>query len=248
LLSKAKDPKDTKSSKPPAEKNEKGSSSAVSNKSCSVRGKFGHIARECRLRKTPAAADVALLVSNLMPDLDDDGHDQYLGDIVEEAAYIAIEETVLLSINNVVGSTVHLIKNPKLLTKIQPRTSRLSSTVFNLMPQEYKSAWEKNLEIMGLFITVRRHPRMFYLRQGWSTQVQTSSMITRLTELQFNLRVAPQSIVSADVRSQGTTASSMYAIWIRWCQLFLPNIEYRKTCLSQQSPTIWRSTKKEEST
>jgi hypothetical protein len=47
--------------------------------------------------------------------------DQFLGDIVEEAAYITKEETVLLSINDVVfdnGSTIHLNKNAKLLTGI----------------------------------------------------------------------------------------------------------------------------------
>ena len=61
------------------------------------------------------------MVSNLDPDKDDAGHDQFLGDIVEEATYFTKEETVLLSINDVVfdsGSTVNLIKNSKLLTGI----------------------------------------------------------------------------------------------------------------------------------
>lgn len=65
------------------------------------------------MRKTPDAA--ALISSNLNPDEDDDGHHQYLGDIVE----------VLLSINDVVidnGSTIHLVRDPKLLTMIQSTT------------------------------------------------------------------------------------------------------------------------------
>jgi hypothetical protein len=75
------------------------------------------------MRKTPDAA--ALISSNLNPDEDDDGHHQYLGDIVEEAAYILKYETVLLSINDVVidnGSTIHLVRDPKLLTIIQSTT------------------------------------------------------------------------------------------------------------------------------
>ena len=68
------------------------------------------------MRKTPDAA--ALISSNLNPDEDDDGHHQYLGDIVE----------VLLSINDVVidnGSTIHLVRDPKLLTMIQPTTKQI---------------------------------------------------------------------------------------------------------------------------
>jgi hypothetical protein len=71
--------------------------------------------------RKPPISDTALMVSNLDPDKDDAGHDQFLGDIVEEAAYITKEETVFLSINDVVfdnGSTVNLIKNSKLLTGI----------------------------------------------------------------------------------------------------------------------------------
>jgi hypothetical protein len=59
------------------------------------------------------------MVSKLDPD--DDEQDQFVGDVVDEAAYITKEETVLLSINDVAfdnGSTIHLIKNPKLLTHI----------------------------------------------------------------------------------------------------------------------------------
>lgn len=78
------------------------------------------------MRKTPDAT--ALISSNLNPDEDDDGHHQYLGDIVEDAAYILKYETMLLSINDVVidnGSTIHLVRDPKLLTMIQPTTKQI---------------------------------------------------------------------------------------------------------------------------
>jgi hypothetical protein len=71
--------------------------------------------------RKPPISDTALMVSNLDPEEVDADHDQFLGDIVEEATYFTKEETVLLSINDVVfdnGSTVHLIKNSKLLTGI----------------------------------------------------------------------------------------------------------------------------------
>jgi hypothetical protein len=62
------------------------------------------------------------MVSDLNPD-EEHGieRDQFLGDIVEESTCITKEETVLLSIDDLVfdnGSTIHLIKNAKLLTEI----------------------------------------------------------------------------------------------------------------------------------
>jgi hypothetical protein len=65
------------------------------------------------------------MVADRNLDEDDYDHD-FLGDSVKQAAYITKEETVLLSINDVVfdnGSTIHLIKNPKLLTEIQDTES-----------------------------------------------------------------------------------------------------------------------------
>jgi Zinc knuckle len=120
VVTKGKDPKDSKSLKPAGEKNEKRSSSAMSDKHCYACGKMGHISRDCRLRKGPIS-DVAqaLMASNLDQDEDNEALSQFLG---EEATYITKEETVLLSINDVVfdnGSTVHLIKNAKLLTDIE---------------------------------------------------------------------------------------------------------------------------------
>ena len=121
FVTKGKDPKDSKASKPPGEKSKEKGSSATTDKHCYACGKPGHISRDCRLRKAPIP-DIALMVSDLNPDDEHDiERDQFLGDIVEESTYITKEETVLLSIDDVVfdnGSTIHLIKNAKLLTEI----------------------------------------------------------------------------------------------------------------------------------
>ena len=121
FVTKGKDPKDSKASKPPGEKSKEKGSSATTDKHCYACGKPGHISRDCRLRKAPIP-DIALMVSDLNPDEEHDiERDQFLGDIVEESTYITKEETVLLSIDDVVfdnGSTIHLIKNAKLLTEI----------------------------------------------------------------------------------------------------------------------------------
>jgi Reverse transcriptase (RNA-dependent DNA polymerase)/Zinc knuckle len=112
VLSKGKD----KDSKPPGEKKEKRSSSH--GLGCFVCGKIGHVARECSLRKTP---DVALMVSKLSADGDEPDIDRYGLESDDEAVYLTAEETVLLSIDEVVfdnASTIHLIKNAKLLTEI----------------------------------------------------------------------------------------------------------------------------------
>jgi Zinc knuckle len=117
-----KDQKDAKGLKPAAEKNEKESSVTPPPRACFVCGKPGHIARVCPHRKSPEA-DFIVADRNL--DEDDYDHD-FLGDAEKEEAYITKEETVLLSINDVVfdnGSTIHLIKNPKLLTEIQDTES-----------------------------------------------------------------------------------------------------------------------------
>ena len=121
FVTKGKDPKDSKASKPPGEKSKEKGSSATTDKHCYACGKPGHISRDCRLRKAPIP-DIALMVSEMNPDEEHDiERDQFLGDIVEESTYITKEETVLLSIDDVVfdnGSTIHLIKNAKLLTEI----------------------------------------------------------------------------------------------------------------------------------
>jgi hypothetical protein len=111
VVTKGKDQKDAKGLKPAGEKNEKVSS-------VTPPPKPGHIVRLCPHRKSPEAA--LMVYEN--QDEDDYDRDQYLGTEVKEAAYITKEETVLLSIDDVVfdnGSTIHLIKNPELLTEIQ---------------------------------------------------------------------------------------------------------------------------------
>ena len=117
IVTKGKDQKDVKDLKPPADKIEK-SSSAKTFKGCLTCGKIGHTARVCPDRPNP---NLALMVSNLNPTSDDREPAQYLGNFDEEVTYITKEETALLSIDEVVfdnGSTVHLIKNPRLLAKI----------------------------------------------------------------------------------------------------------------------------------
>jgi hypothetical protein len=151
--------KDSKASKQAGEKKEK-SSSPTSDKHCYCCGKTGHIGRDCRFRKGPIS-DVALMVSKLEPD-DDDDRDHFLGDVVEEAAYITKEETVLLSINDVVfdnGSTIHLIKNSKLLTHISTTKNPI---VVNGV-QSDAAGVRVNMEgKMGQFITAKMRQRTSY--------------------------------------------------------------------------------------
>ena len=116
--SKEKDPsKDSKDSKVPGDKKDKFKKSSLSTLMCFVCGKFGHGARDCSQRKTAESA----LLSGKLSDDEDEGakEDVFLG---EEASFIAGEETVLLSSDDVVfdtGATVSFFKNSALLTGIE---------------------------------------------------------------------------------------------------------------------------------
>ena len=117
IVTKGKYPKEDKDSKSTGDKKQKRSSLPSNGNGCYVCGKTGHVARDCSQRKSP---DMALMVSALNPD------EEYVEDIeydidARESAYLTAEETVLLSVDDVVfdnGSTVHLIKNARLLTDI----------------------------------------------------------------------------------------------------------------------------------
>jgi hypothetical protein len=118
---------------------------------CYAYGKSGHISRDYRLRKAPIA-DVALIE-----------RDQFLGDVVEDSTHITKEETVLLSINDMVfdnGSTIDLIKHAKLLTEITATTNPIVVSGV----QTDAVGWE----IQGHFTTARLHQQIYYLCRPWS--------------------------------------------------------------------------------
>ena len=178
FVTKAKDAKEkdpSKDLKTPSEKKEKSKRSSSSTLMCFVCGKFGHGARDCSQRKTPESA---LLTGKLSEDEGEEARDDLFES--EEASFIATEETVLLSAEDVVfdtGATVSFFKNAKLLTDID--TTKRSIHVNGVQAD----AGGVKVHLDGQFIDIGR---VYYNKNAAANILSMSAMVDSGADVQYD--------------------------------------------------------------
>lgn len=182
------DSKDSKDSKVPGDKKEKYKKSSLSTLMCFVSGKFGHGARDCSQRKSA-------LLSGKLSDDEDEGlkEDVYLG---EEASFIAGEETVLLSSDDVVfdtGATVSFFKNSALLTGIEKSKRQIHVNGVQA------DAGGVQVDQEGTFIDIGK---VYYSRNASANILSMSALVDAGAEIHYDQKENSFSLTPAN--SQNT--------------------------------------------